>query len=154
MVSIIIDNDGTILGVVTEVHVRSAGFLQVHQILTVVGVIGVIGIIHRFADTHTAGVIGKNRVEMKRSSSTFMWNCFQLLRYKYLNDCVVSVQYNSIQFLTQRFRMKKTFNSACSFNYEMFNLCFLHLRILINYVYQYLFHRFHDIYRGRRMNRL
>ena len=56
MVSIIIDNGGMILGVVIEVHIRSAGFLQVHQILTVVGVIGVIGIIHGLADTHAAGV--------------------------------------------------------------------------------------------------
>ena len=59
MVSIIIDNGGTILGVVTEVHVRTARFLQVHQILAMVGVIGVIGIIHGLADAHAAGIVGE-----------------------------------------------------------------------------------------------
>jgi len=40
-------------------HIRAARFLQVHQILAMVGVIGVIRPVYRFADAHAAGIVSK-----------------------------------------------------------------------------------------------
>jgi len=47
------------LSIVVEMHIRAAGFLQVHQILAMVGIVSVIGIIDGFTDTHTAGIVSK-----------------------------------------------------------------------------------------------